>query len=325
MCTAIIFSPKDHYFGRNLDLEISFGQQVVITPRNYPFKFRQMPDMKQHYAMTGIALISDNYPLYFDAANEKGLGMAGLNYPDNAVYQEVAKGKDNISPFEFIPWVLSQCADVAEAKALIKKINLVKINFSAKMQLSPLHWLIADKTGDAITVECDHDGLHVYDNPIGCLTNNPQFPKQLTNLDNYADLSPAMPANNFAKEINFNGYSRGLGSHNLPGGMDSESRFVRVAFNKFNAPKADSEAENVATYFHILHSVEQQKGLDEVAPGQFEYTIYSDGTNLDTGVFYYTTYNHQQITKVDMNKEDLTASELITYPINEKIVFDQAN
>ncbi|GAA3636615.1 choloylglycine hydrolase [Lactobacillus hamsteri] len=325
MCTSIIFSPKDHYFGRNLDLEVSFGQQVVVTPRNYNFKFRKMPDMKKHFAMVGIALVADEYPLYFDAANEKGLGMAGLNYPDNFHAFEVEDGKDNISPFEFIPWVLGQCATVDEAKKLLEKINLVNINFSEKMQLSPLHWLIADKTGKSITVESDIDGLHVYDNPIGCLTNNPQFPKQLTNLDNYANLSPAMPENTFSKEINFNGYSRGLGSHNLPGGMDSESRFVRVAFNKFNAPKFDTEEENVDTYFHILHSVEQQKGLDEVAPGQFEYTIYSDGTNLDTGVFYYTTYTNKRITKVDMNKLDLDSDQMTVYPINDKITFDEEN
>lgn len=88
MCTSIIFSPKDHYFGRNLDLELSFGQQVVITPRNYDFKFRKMPEIKSHYAMVGVSLVAENYPLYFDAANEKGLGMAGLNYPGNADYKD---------------------------------------------------------------------------------------------------------------------------------------------------------------------------------------------------------------------------------------------
>ena len=147
--------------------------------------------------------------------------------------------------------------------------------------------------------------MHVYDNPVGCLTNNPQFPKQLFNLNNYADVSAAMPKNNFSDQVKMDGYSRGLGSHNLPGGMDSESRFVRVAFNKFNAPTSDSEEENVDTYFHILHSVEQQKGLDQVGPDAFEYTIYSDGINLDKGIFYYTTYTNKQINVVDMNKEDL--------------------
>lgn len=325
MCTSIIFSPKGHYFGRNLDLEVTFGQEVVITPRNYQFNFRKMLPLKKHFALIGIALVSDNYPLYFDAANEKGLSMAGLNYPGNADYKEERAGKDNVSPFEFIPWVLGQCATVAEAKKLLAKINLVKINFSDQMPLSPLHWLLADKTGAAITVECDQDGLHVYDNPVGCLTNNPEFPKQLANLNNYADVSPKMPVNNFAKDLAFDGYSRGLGSHNLPGGMDSESRFVRVAFNKFNAPKGDTEAENVDTYFHILHSVEQQKGLDEVAPGQFEYTIYSDCANLDRGLFYYTTYGHKQITRVDLHHENLDLDNLIAYKMNEQIVFDDAN
>lgn len=325
MCTAIIFSPKDHYFGRNLDLEISFGQQVVVTPRNYEFKFRKMPSLKKHFALIGIALVNNNYPLYFDAANEKGLGMAGLNYPENAFYPEYKDGKDNVAPFEFIPWILGQCSTVDEAKKLIAKINLVKINFSEQMQLSPLHWLVSDKSGTSIVVESDKDGLHVYDNPIGCLTNNPEFPKQLMNLNNYADVSAKMPTNNFSQDINFNGYSRGLGSRNLPGGMDSESRFVRVCFNKFNAPKSDYEEENVDSYFHIIHSVEQQKGVDEVAPNKFEYTIYSDGVNLDRGILYYTTYNHKQITAVNMHKENLTTSELITYPLREKINIDLEN
>ena len=310
MCTSIIFSPRDHYFGRNLDLEVTFGQQVVITPRDYVFKFRDMPKIDHHYAMVGIALNADSYPLYFDAANEKGLGMVGLNYPDNAIYYDVKEGKDNIASFEFIPWILGQAATVAEAKKLLSTINITKKNFSDKMQASPLHWIIADKTGVSIVVETDADGMHVYDNPVGCLTNNPQFPKQLFNLNNYADVSAAMPKNNFSDQVKMDGYSRGLGSRNLPGGMDSESRFVRVAFNKFNAPTSDSE---------------QQKGLDQVGPDAFEYTIYSDGINLDKGIFYYTTYTNKQINVVDMNKEDLDSSDLITYDMLTKGKFNHQN
>lgn len=325
MCTAIVFSRKDHYFGRNLDLEVSFGQQVVITPRNYPFKFRKMPTMNKHYALIGIALVADGYPLYFDAANEEGLGMAGLNYPDNAYYPAYQAGKDNVSPFEFIPWILGQAKNIVEAKKLLAKINLVKINFSAKLQLSPLHWLIADKTGKSIVVESDQEGLHVYDNPVGLLTNNPPFPYQMMNLNNYVDVSPKMPVNNFAKGVKMNGYSRGLGSRNLPGGMDAESRFVRVAFNKYNAPQSNDEQENVVNYFHILHSVEQEKNLDEVGPNEFEYTIYSDGTDLENGRFYYTTYRNSQINEVDLHKADLSGQELTTYSLLDHPKFKQQN
>lgn len=325
MCTSIIFSPKDHYFGRNLDLDITFGQQVVITPRNYPFMFRKMPSIDHHYAIIGIALDNNNYPLYFDAANEMGLGMAGLNYPGNATYYKEKEGKDNIASFEFIPWILGQAANIKKAKEILSTINITDINFSEKMIASPLHWLIADKTGKSIVVETDKDGMHIYDNPIGCLTNNPQFPKQLFNLNNYADVSAATPKNNFSSQIELSDYSRGLGSRNLPGGMDSESRFVRATFNKFNAPISDNEVENVDTYFHILHSVEQQKGLDQTAPDTFEYTIYSDGTNLDKGIFYYTTYTDKQIKVVDMHKENLDANDLIVFDMINKPTFKYQN
>lgn len=326
MCTSIIFSPNDHYFGRNFDYEMSFGQQVVVTPRNYEFKFRKMPTITTHYAMVGISAVREDYPLYFDAANEKGLGMAGLNYAGNAYYPEKEEeGKDNISPFEFIPWILGQCANLDEAKKLIDRIHLVHINFSKKLPLSPLHWLMADKSGKSIVIESDKDGLHVYDNLVGTLTNNPPFPKQLFNLNNYADVSPKMPTNRFSDKVNFDLYSRGLGSHNLPGGMDSESRFVRALFTKSNAPAADTEADNVNNYFHILHAVEQPKGVDEVGPNSFEYTIYSDCTNLEKGLFYYTTYNQRQITEVDMNKEDLEKDDLIIYPIEDKVEFNHEN
>ena len=87
MCTAITYKTKDHYFGRNLDFEISYGEMVVITPRNYPFKFRKHQEINKHYSIIGMGIVADNYPLYFDATNEKGLSMAGLNFPQNADYK----------------------------------------------------------------------------------------------------------------------------------------------------------------------------------------------------------------------------------------------
>lgn len=318
MCTSIIYTAGDSYFGRNLDLEISFGEEVVVSPRNYEFKFRKLPSIKSHYAITGMALVQDNYPLYFDGANEEGLGMAGLNFDGPAYYFPEDPSKKNVSPFEFIPYVLSQCKNVAEAKELLKDVSLVKINFSDKLQLSPLHWLVADKSGASIVVESTKSGLHVYDNPVGVLTNNPEFPQQLTNLANYQSVSPAEPQNTLTPGIELNTYSRGLGSHMLPGGMDSESRFVKEVFVKMHAPEGKTEEENVTNYFHNLHAVEQQKGLDQVAPNTFEYTIYSDGVNLTDGTFYYTTYENNQINAVKMSSVDLEGTDLALFPLQTK-------
>ena len=315
MCTSIVYNAGDGYFGRNLDLEVSFGQEVVITPRDYAFNFRKMPTMNHHYAIIGVALVKDNYPLYFDGVNEEGVGMAGLNFDGPAHFFPVEDDKDNISPFEFIPYVLGQCKNVEEAKQLMANLNLVNINFSDQLKLSPLHWLIADRSGKSIVVESTATGLHVYDNPVGVLTNNPEFPQQLTNLANYQSVSPAEPTNTLTPGITLNNYSRGIGSHLLPGGMDSESRFVKETFTKMHAPAGKSERENVTNYFQTLHAVDQQKGLDEVAPDTFEYTIYSDGVNLTTGSLYYTTYENSQINAVAMRNATLNSRDLVVYPM----------
>ncbi len=314
MCTAITYITKDHYFGRNFDLEYSYAETVTITPRNFSLKFRKVKEINSHYAIIGMAYVADDYPLYYDAINEKGLGMAGLNFPKNAYYNGIDDAKDNIASFEFIPWILAQCATVEEAKKLLANINIASINFSDELPASPLHWIIADKTS-SITVESVRDGLKIYDNPVGVLTNNPTFDYQMMNLNNYSVLSVEPPINNFSSKLNFDLYSRGMGALGLPGDLSSASRFVKAAFTKMNSLSGESEAESISQFFHILSSVEQQRGCVHMGEGKYEITIYSSCCNQDKGIYYYTTYENSQITSVDMHKENLDGSSLISYDL----------
>ncbi len=314
MCTAVTYKTRDHYFGRNLDLEFSYNETVTITPRHYPFAFRHAATMDSHYAMIGMAYVSSDYPLYYDATNEKGLSMAGLNFPGNADYKPFTDGCDNITPFELIPWILGQCATVAEAKALLAKINLLNENFSDELPLSPLHWIVADRDC-AITVESVKGGLKVYDNPVGILTNNPPFDYQMTNLANYMRLNTEAPENTFAPSIPLNAYSRGMGGLGLPGDLSSVSRFVRAAFVKLNSRSEPTESASVSQFFHILSSVDQQRGCVHMGDGKYEITIYSSCCNTDSGIYYYTTYDNHQISGVDMHREDLDGMEPISYPL----------
>ena len=189
MCTAATYKTEDFYFGRNLDYEFSYGDEVTVTPHAYPFALRCMGNFRTKYAMIGMAYVAGEYPLYYDAVNEKCLGIAGLNFVGNAVYHPAAEGKNNVTQFELIPWLLGSCATLAEARTLLEKTNIVNIPFSDQLPLAQLHWLIADKTG-SIVVESTADGLHIYDDPVGVLTNNPPFPQQLFALNNYRALSP---------------------------------------------------------------------------------------------------------------------------------------
>ena len=310
MCTAISFKADNHYFGRNLDLEFCYNERVTITPRNYTFKFRKTDAINSHYAIIGVATVEENYPLYYDATNEKGLSIAGLNFPENAFYSETDDTKINIAPFELIPYILSQCKTVEETKALLKKINLAEIHFSKEFRLSPLHWIIADKT-QSITLESVKEGMKVYDNPVGVLTNNPGFDMQMFNLNNYMSLSKEPPKNNLSEKLDLKTYSRGMGAMGLPGDLSSQSRFVKAVFTKYNSVKENS----LNQFFHILHSVEQQKGCVLADNNKYEYTMYTSSCNTDKGIYYYTTYENHSITAVDMHKENLDAKELITYPL----------
>ena len=312
MCTAITYNTNDHYFGRNFDLEYSYNETVTITPRNYEFTFRKVESISNHYAIIGMAYVANNYPLYYDAMNEKGLAMAGLNFPGNADYKEIEDGKINIAPFEFIPYILSQCSNIEEAKGLLKNINIANINFSDELPVSPLHWIISDKE-KSITVESVKEGLKIYDNPVGVLTNNPTFDIQLFNLNNYMSLSTEPPLNNFSKELNMAIYSRGMGAIGLPGDLSSASRFVKATFTKMNSKSGSSESESISQFFHILESVYQQRGCVHMGDGKYEITIYSSCCNMDKGIYYYITYENSQITGIDMNKENLDSSELISY------------
>ena len=319
MCTAATYHTKDTYFGRNLDYEFSYDESITVVPRKFPLQFREAGVLNEHYAMIGVAFVTpdhngQNYPLFYDGINEKGLGIAGLNFVGNAVYNNHIDGKDNIAQFELVPWILAQCATVAEARNLLSKINITNTAFSTQLPPSELHWMISDNN-ESIVVEAVADGLKIYDNPVGILTNNPPFPEQVFNLNNYMQLSAKNPANTFAPELNLNTYSRGMGGIGLPGDTSSASRFVHAAFTKFHSVSDDSENGSISQFFHILGSVDQPRGSSDVGDNKFEITIYTSGYNLNQGLCYYNSYDNHQITVINMHKTDLDTNTLTSYPM----------
>ena len=320
MCTAATYQTRDFYMGRTLDYEFSYGEEIVITPRRFPIALRHGGVMDTHYAIIGTAHVADGFPLYYDAVNEKGLGMAGLNFVGNAVYGDAVCGKNAayVAQFELIPWILGRCGSVREAKAALSGMAITGTPFSPQLPTAQLHWMIADETS-CITVESMADGLHVYDNPVGVMTNNPPFPYQLFALNNYRSLGVDTPENTFGTDLN--AYSRGLGGLGLPGDLSSQSRFVRVAFTKLHSLSPEDELHSVSQFFHILGSVDQQRGLCRLKEKEYEITLYTCCCNVSKGIYYYTTYDNHQITAVDMHKENLDGDSLIVYqPIVEQQV-----
>ena len=291
MCTAI---SCEEYFGRNLDLEFSYGEAVTVTPQNFRLSFCHGRDMNHHFAMIGTAYAKSKYPLYYEATNQYGVSMAGLRFQENCVYHPAQKGKINVASFEVIPFILAQCKTVNQAKELLQNMNITPDGYAKELEPTPLHWMVADAV-ECLVVESVAEGLQVYKNPVGVLTNNPPFPIQLWHLKQFMNVRPNPPKNQFATNLELTPDSGGMGGIGLPGDFSSASRFIKAAFVKNNSVFKGSEGERVNQLFHILDSVAQVNGCVQVTKGAYECTRYSCCCNLKTGTYYYTTYADRQI------------------------------
>ncbi len=318
MCTAISYTNKKHYFGRNLDLEGSFGEGVSIVPRNFPWRFRFAETPKTKSALIGVATVAGGVPLFYDAMNEHGLAVAGLNFPKNAVYHEKKEGACNLASFEFIPYVLLTCKTLGDARALLPRINFVHEPFGAGFPVTPLHFMISDATG-SLVAEPTGDGLMIYENPVGVLTNNPPFPVQLSKLNDYLNLTPYEPVSRFSDRLELAPYSRGMGALGLPGDSSSSSRFVRAAFARANTVADETEESSVSAFFRMLDNVAMPRGCVRLKEGVYEETVYSSCMNCDDKIYYVTTNADRSVTAFDLRREDPEACEPKFYPLSRSL------
>ena len=308
MCTAVSFGEKYRYFGRNLDLEYHYNEEVVCVPRNFNLVFKRMPALTRHNAIIGMATVCHGYPLFYDAANEYGLACAALNFVGNAHYREPRKDALNLAPYEVIPYILARCKTVTEALGYIKKLNIVNIPFDSKLSLSELHFMLADKDR-CIVIESTREGIFAYDDPFRVLTNNPPFPYHKKNMANYLNLTAMEPQNRFSDKLTLEAYSRGMGAIGLPGDFSSASRFVRAAFVAANAVYKENDSENVAQFFHILAASEVVEGCVRLDGGNVK-TVYSSCIDTERGIYYFRTYESLLTRSVSMNDSDIDGKEL---------------
>ncbi|MGL5152815.1 MAG: choloylglycine hydrolase [Clostridium sp.] len=318
MCTALSIKSNEnkHFFGRNMDLAYNFNQSILIIPRNYNFKDIVTGDtITNGNAIIGMGTIIDNHAVLADGMNEKGLACAGLNFARYSHYEEnETPGKKNIPPYDFIHWVLSNHETVTEVKATIKNIELIARPINKNTPLPTLHWMIADKTGKSIVVEKTKTSFAVYDNPVGVMTNNPTFDWHLTNLNEYITITPNFPKETNWSDLTLKPLGVGIGGRGIPGDYGSASRFVRIAYLRSHMTALENDVAAISQFFNMLDYVKMVKGGAITNDNLEDLTLYSSCMNQEKGIYYYKTYNNNRINAVDMNKEDLDASEVKIFP-----------
>jgi choloylglycine hydrolase len=256
-----------------------------------------------------------------DGMNQKGLS-AGLFYlPGFAQYQKVTPaGQDKcLAPWDLVMWMLTNFASVDEVKANLPKVKVWAASLANISATSlPLHYLVTDRAGNSLVVEYVKGRLHLYDNPLGVITNSPPFDWHLNNLRNYVNLS----ANN-VPQLKLQGitlYPNGQGSGmlGLPGDVTPPARFVRaVAFSQAALPVADGPAA-VMQALRLLNSFFITKGMArDWKDGKVNYDItqWMDACDLKNLKFYFTTYDNLTPKVVDLNKLDFNAKGLKRIPI----------
>ncbi len=314
MCTGVRFSDSqgNMYFGRNLDWSTGYGQKVVITPRGFSYKSAFLGEMKpKNGAIIGMAIVEENVPLYFDCCNEAGLGIAGLNFPGYAAYEEKeVDGKTNVAAYEFPLYVAMNFKTVEEVRKALGEIAIVAKPINEKFPVSELHFIIGDGK-ESIVVEYTERGMEIFDNPVDVLTNQPGYNWHKENLRNYMNLFPQMPKVVNWRKANMTAFGSGSLMQGMPGGYASTARFIRVAYLNTHYPTKDTEADNVARLFHTLAGVSMIEGAAEMADGQCEITVYTGGYSAAAKTYYYNTYEDPAIQAVKMSDYDLDSANLV--------------
>lgn len=313
MCTGVRFADTagNLYFGRNLDWCESYGEGVVITPRGASIPTQFLGSLSPEHACVGMGIVVGGVPCYFDCANEAGLAIAGLNFPGYAQFAEAPeKGAVNVAAYEFPLWVAASFSTVAEVRKALKDVVIVAKAPSEGYGVAQLHWLVGDGK-ESIVIECQADGMHVYDDGLDVLTNQPPFPWHTENVRNYMHIETAHPEPVAWTRDTLRAFGSGAGMIGFPGGYDPASRFVRAAFLNAHYPAEEGEAANVTRLFRTLEGASMCKGGAQMADGRFEYTMFSDGYSAATKTYYWCTYDEPARQSVCLDDYDLNGDELI--------------
>jgi len=304
MCTSIAMRNESLLFGRNMDIDYSFDERVILTPRGFPLSFKTTEPLERHYAFLGMGTTADNFPLYAEGMNENGLCAAALKFAEYAYYSDQkTASKINLAPYEIIPYILGKCRNLNEVRTILSEINLINIPFSKNLPLSPLHFHIADNSG-SLVLESTEEGVKIYENTADILTNSPPFPFHLKNISQYKHLTNTFPNTKPAP------FGLGFGAIGLPGDFSPASRFIKADFLLSHAKRRD-----VTSLFHILEAVSISEGAVLTPENKPHITTYSCCMDAKTKTYYYRTYENFRLAAVTLTPD--AGEKLIEYPISK--------
>lgn len=331
-CTGITLTAADGSVvrGRTLEFGRPLNSDVILIPRSFAF-VGTTPDGKEDglrwtakYAAAGANGVG--LPIIVDGLNEKGLSGGLFYFPGFAGYQDVAPGERSraLAPWQLLTWALTSFATVDEVRAALPSVKVGAATLPAWGIVPPAHYFLADATGKAITVEYVAGALHVYDNPLGVITNAPTFDWHMTNLRNYITISPRSEAPVQLKSVTLDPLSTGGNLFGIPGDFSSPSRFVRATVFAHMTPQPATGDDAVTAGFHILDNFDIPKGSVPEPAGSdppYEITEWTTMSDLKALTFFIWTYDNRAIRTLDLTQVALDGAEIVTYKLDQEQTF----
>lgn len=326
-CTALLFRSAGGkaFAGRTMELSMELPYVVASLPRGQalvseveghaPFSFTTK------YGILGIAVPNQTIEdlKIVEGLNEKGLTFSVLAFGGASGPRDNATGTTAmLAAIDLGAWVLGLCANVGEVKdALSKRTILLTALAPLHGAKTPFHFVVHDAAGKSLVIEFSNGKQNVYDNPVGVMTNGPEFSWHLTNLGNYTFLNNIDRSTGRFGELDVAQPDAGIATAGLPSSNTSVGRFVRAAYYSTFAEKpADEQA--IRTLAHIMNNFDRPKdvtvnssslsGLDiEGAPAKAgapasEYTSWTVLADLAGQQIYIRTYDAINFIRLDLER-----------------------
>lgn len=304
MCTAMTLQSLSNelFFGRTMDFSYDIKPQLYILPSSYVwYNSLNYKQIKNPYRFIGLGQELDGILGFFDGVNEKGFAAASLYFAGYAQYNEnIDIETQPIASIDFLHYILGRCALVSELSNLLKESQIVGVPDPVTKTIAPLHWIVTDRSGACAVIEPSNKGLGVINNPIGVMSNSPDFQWHMTNLRNYIEASPKQSEKVLFDNITLSPFGQAGGTTPLPGGFTSPERFVRTAYLKAHVPKPRDSREAIAACFHIMESVSIPKGAVLTSRNTYDYTKYTAFINTSTCEYYYKNYDDINVTRANI-------------------------
>lgn len=278
------------------------------------------------FAYVGPNVMESSVPI--EGFNEKGIFAAGYYFPGFAKFAPFPKLREaqaeSVSPLDLTNLILATCGSMVEVRACLAKYTIVESFFQDLGAVPPVHWIIQDSVGTAITLEYEDGKMNIYDNGVNLITNSPSFGWHMTNLSNYVNLSavnvPEATEGSLAKTLGVSTFGQGSGMLGLPGDYTPPSRFVRAvalssAARALGVCKTHGDGVNMA--WNLINNVSIVKGTareheskDDV-DGHHDYTQWTSVSDLHELKYYIRSYDNQNVRVVDL-KNLMVAKKAVT-------------